>query len=152
MSSVYKIKQKAKNFYFNIWRGHEKICPAFNEIVYLTKLGWNHIAHHPRHTLVDVIIRLKKLPLARQVLESATTYQTVQKRHDIYYYGLQSIVDDTRVKIVVTSKGKRGKKLLYSVMFMSISRKKQRTIDIQNAKIIAKFRKQHYKGVARRRI
>ena len=50
---------KARNFYFNQWRGKEKICPAFGEKVYVTRLGWNHLVHSKRHTSKDVIMRLK---------------------------------------------------------------------------------------------
>ena len=109
MTSVKSIEIKAKDYYFNKWRGSEKIIPAFNEVVYVTKLGWNHIAHHPRRKLLDKIMRLKKLELAREVLEKSNTYQTVEVRGKIYYYGIQAIVSDTRVKIVVTSKGINGK-------------------------------------------
>jgi hypothetical protein len=92
---------------------------------------------------------LKKLALARKVLETATTFQTVQIRGKFYYYGIQSIQDDTRVKVVVTSKGKSGRKILYSVMFKNISRARQRSIDKENKKLIEKFRKKHYKGVVK---
>ncbi|MFZ5366350.1 MAG: hypothetical protein ACOZBZ_03570 [Patescibacteria group bacterium] len=59
MSSIKLIIKKAQKFYFEEWRGHEKICPAFGEKVYVTKIGWRHIAKHPRRKLVDKIIRLK---------------------------------------------------------------------------------------------
>lgn len=80
MATVQSIIKRAKDYYFREWKGREKTCPAFGEKVYLTKLGWNHIVHHPRRTLTDKIIRLKKLSLAREILEKATTYQTLQKK------------------------------------------------------------------------
>jgi len=120
MTKFKDIEARAKEYYFNIWRGHEKVIPAFNEIVYVTRIGWNHIVHHPRRTLKDKIIRLKKLELARQVLETSSHYQTAEIRGKFYYYGIQAIIKDTRVKVIVTSKGPKGRKLLYSVMFKSI--------------------------------
>jgi len=151
MSSLKSIENKARKYYFKKWRGSEKISPVFGEKVYLTKLGWNHIANHPRRVLVDKIIRLKKLPLAREVLETATTYQTFQKRGKYYLYGFQAIKGNTRVKVVVSSKGKGGKKLLFSVMFKNISRQEQKNIDRHNLKLIREFRRKYPKGVSPRR-
>lgn len=151
MSSVKTIIDKAKDYYFNEWKGHEKIAPAFGEKVYLTRIGWNHIAHHPRRSLVDKIIRLKKLELARKVLETSNTYQTVEVRGKIHYFGIQTIVKDTRVKVIVTSKGEKGKKILYSVMFKNLSRQQQKAIDRQNKKLINEFRKKNPKIYPKRR-
>lgn len=143
MSNLKSIISKAKKYYFNEWKGSEKIAPAFGEKVYITKLGWNHIAYHPRRTLVDKIIRLKKLPLAREVLETSNTYQTLQKRGKYYLYGLQAIKGNTRIKVVVSSKGPKGKKVFYSAMFKSISRQERKNIDRHNQKLIREFRKKH---------
>jgi len=145
MSTLKNIISRAKNYYFKQWRGQEKICPAFNEKVYLTRRAWNHIAHHPRRNLVDKIIRLKKLPLAREIIEKSTTYQSCLKRKNIYYYGFQAIKNDIRIKVVVTSKGKNGRKILYSVMFKNIAKSEQKKIERHNAKLIREFRKNHPK-------
>lgn len=145
MAKVKTIIEKAKKYYFEEWRGEEKICPAFGEKVYLTNLGWNHIAKHPRRKLVDKIIRLKKLPLARKVLESSTTYQTLQKKGKYCYFGFQSIEGNSRVKVIVSSKGKNGKKLLYSVMFKSLSKQEQKRIERQNKRLIEEFKKSNPK-------
>lgn len=151
MSKYKDIEAKAKDYYFNKWRGSEKVIQAFGETVYLNRIGWNHIVHHPRRSLKDKIIRLKKLELARKVLEKSSHYQTVEVRGMFYYYGIQAIVDDTRVKVIVTSKGSKGKKILFSVMFKSISRQQQKIIDKQNDKLINEFRKTNPKVIARRR-
>lgn len=151
MSKYKDIEAKAKDFYFNKWRGNEKVIPAFNEIVYVNRIGWNHIVHHPRRTLLDKIIRLKKLELAKQVLETSSHYQTVEIRGKFYYYGLQAIIDNTRVKVVVTSKGKNGKKILFSVMFKSILKQQQKNIDKQNDKLIKEFRETNPKILPRKR-
>jgi len=145
------IETKAKDYYFNKWRGHEIVIPAFGEKVYINRIGWNHIVHHPRRTLKDIIIRLRKLELARQVLETSSHYQTVEVRGRIYYYGIQAIVKDTRVKVIVTSKGISGKKVLYSVMFKNVSRQQQKAIDRQNDKLIKEFRKGNPTTLPKRR-
>lgn len=151
MATLKNIEGKAKEFYFEVWRGNEKVIPAFNEKVYVTKLGWNHIAHHPRRRLIDKIIRLKKLPMAKEVLEKSTTYQTLEIRGKYYLYGFQAIVNQTRVKVIVSSNGPKGKKILFSVMFKSISKQQRKIIDKQNKKLIAEFRKKNPKIKPRRR-
>lgn len=150
MTKLKTIFDNAKDFYFNRWRGSEKVAPAFGEKVYITRLVWNHITKHPRRLLVDKIIRLKKLSLAKEVLETSTTYQTVQKRGEIYYYGFRAIKENTVAKIVVTSKGKSGKKFLYSVMFKNISRAKQKEIDRHNKRLVIQFKRQGLAGAKKR--
>lgn len=151
MATFQSVVKRAKEFYFNQWRGHENVCPAFGEKVYLTRIGWDHIVYHPRRTLVDKIIRLRKLPLARELLEKATTYQTLQIKKGFYYFGFTAIKGDTRIKVVVSSRGKEGKKILYSVMFKSLERQAQRNIDKHNSKIIAEFRKKNPRIFPRKR-
>lgn len=151
MSKYKDVELKAKNYYFDKWRGHEKRIQAFDEIVFVNRIGWNHIVHHPRRTLKDKIIRLKKLELARKVLETSSHYQTMEVRGKFYYYGIQAIMNDTRVKVIVTSKGPKGKKVLYSVMFKSLSKQKQKIINKQNEKLIKEFRKNNPRILPKRR-
>jgi len=125
MSKVAIQIKKAKNYYFNEWKGNEKICPAFGEKVYITRLGWNHIVYHPRRNLVDKMIRLKNLNLARNILEKATIYQTIEKRGKYYYFGIRAIEGERGVTVVVTSKGKKGRKIFYSVMLKNLRRQRQ---------------------------
>lgn len=143
MTNIEIIVNKARKYYFEEWRGHEEICPAFGEKVFLTKIGWNHIAKHPRRKLVDKIIRLKKLPRARELLKKSTTYQSLQRIGKYYYYGFQAIEGNTRIKVIVTSKSRTGKKYLYSVMFKNIERSEQKKTDKHNQKLIQEFRKKH---------
>ena len=133
-----------KDYYFNQWRGHEKICPAFGEKVYITEVGWNHIAKHPRRVLVDKLIRIRKLPLAREVLETTNSIQTLRKKGKYWQWGIQAIKGNTRVKIVISSRNKTGtKKILFSVMFKNINRSKQKAIQEHNQRIIREFRKKY---------
>lgn len=141
MNTVRSIINRGHDYYFDQWRGSEKVCPAFGEKVYVTGLGWRHIAKHPRRLLVDKLIRLRNLRLAREVLEESTTYQTVQHKGKYILYGFRAIKGDRIIKVVVSSRGEAGKKVLYSVMFRSISKQEQRKIIQHNKKIIDKFRR-----------
>lgn len=141
VNTVRSIIDRAHDYYFNQWRGSEKVCPAFAEKVYVSGLGWRHIAKHPRRLLVDKLIRLRNLRLAREVLEESTTYQTVQQKGKYILYGFRAIKGDRVIKVVVSSRGKEGKKILYSVMFKSISRQEQRNIVQHNKKIVDEFRR-----------
>lgn len=142
MASFRTIVKTAHDYYFNEWRGNEKVCPAFGKKIYVTNLGWNHVVNKQR-PLVDLIIRLKKIKLARELLENASTYQTLQKKGKYYLYGLSSIKGETRIKVVVSSKNKKGKKVVYSWMFKNVKRAKQKRIDRHNKKIISEFRRKH---------
>jgi len=143
MTSVKSIVNRAKKFYFEEWRGREKICPAFGEKVHVTRLGWNHIVYLPRRRLVDKIIRLKNLNIAKEILETATTYQTIEKKGAYYRYGLWAIRGNKRFKVVVSSKGKKGRKTFFSFMVSSLTRKEQLKTIRQNKKIIREFRKRN---------
>ena len=149
--STKNIIDTAKDYYFNQWRNHEKISPAFGEKVYITRLGWNHICYCKRRLLADKIIRLKKLPLARELIETATTYQTVRKVGIYTQYGFRAIKDDTVIKVVVSQKEGSAKKLLYSVMFKSLIHQRQYIVNKKNDKKIRKFKDENPKPFIRRR-
>ena len=117
MTSNKSLIAKAKGFYFEEWRGHEKNCPAFSEVVYATRLGWNHVVFNKRHRTKDVVMRLKYLPLAKELLEIATMYQDFRKKGNIYFYGFDAIFKGKRIRVIVTSKGKNGKKLFLSIIY-----------------------------------
>ena len=141
MNTISSIIRKAHDYYFTQWRGSEKICPAFGEKVYVTGLGWRHIAKHPRRLLVDKLIRLRNLRLAREVLEESTTYQTVQRNGKYALYGFRAIKGDRVIKVVVSAKDGGKRRVLYSVMFKSISKQEQRKIIQHNKKIVDEFRR-----------
>ena len=117
MSKLKNLIEKARRYYFEEWRGNEKICPAFNEKVFVTRVGWDHIVHHPRRILADKLIRLKRLSVAREILETATTYQSVEKRGKYFLYELSAVKKGVVTKVIVSSKGQKGKKIFFSVMF-----------------------------------
>lgn len=117
MTSLKISINKAKSFYFDTWRGHEKVCPAFRQIVFVTRLGWNHVVFNKRHRNKDVAMRLKYLYLAKELLELASTYQDVRKKGRDYYYGFDAIIKGKRIRVVVTSRGKFGKKIFLSIIY-----------------------------------
>ncbi len=151
MSNIRRLIAQAKDYYFNHWRGHENICPAFKEKVYVTRLAWNHICYHPRRLLTDKIIRLKKLSLAKELLDSATSYQTIQKQGQFILYGFRAIKADTVVKVVVSEKENSKRKELYSVMFKILKHQQQYKLNKKNDNLIRKFRRENPRPIIRRR-
>jgi len=82
--------------------------------------------------------------LAREVLETTNSIQTLRKKGKYWQWGIQAIKGNTRVKIVISSRNKTGtKKILFSVMFKNINRSKQKAIQEHNQRIIREFRKKY---------
>jgi len=150
MSDLKSTIEKARQYYFHEWRGNEKISPAFGEIVYVTRVGWDHIVLHKRRLIVDKVIRLRKLPLAREVLESATTYQTVQTKGAYMLYGIKAIKGETVVKVVVSQKIGSSKKVLFSVMFRNVKKHKEWNIQKRNTNLIREFKRRGIAGSKRK--
>lgn len=117
MTSIKSVLTKAKDYYFNQWRGKEKICPAFGEKVLVTRLGWNHLVYSKRHKTKDVVMRLRCLSLAREILEKATYYQDYRKVGNLYYYGFDAMIKGKKIRVIVTSNGESGKKLFLSLIY-----------------------------------
>ncbi len=107
-------------FYDQKWRGKEKVSPAFKEIVYATRSGWNHIVEAKKRTKAEQIRRLKVLPLAKKMLETATTYQEhrIGKDKITHYFALSGYIGGSKIKVIVRSKGFVGKKYFLSVMVL----------------------------------
>lgn len=119
-SKFEKLQEQAANFYFNKWQGNERICPALGEKVYVTRLGWNHLLNPPKHRgKSDKVERLRIIPLAKKLLETTTTIQEKRRRGQFYFYGIEATMDGTRLRVVVSSKGPKGKKYFYSVIFLN---------------------------------
>ncbi len=129
MTSLQNIIRRSKKFYFQEWRGHEKICPAFGEKVYVTRWGWRHLVDHPRRSLSEKVRRLKKLPMAREILENSNTYQQFQIKGDFYFYGIIAIKNNEEIKVVVASHGKKGRKFFLSLMSKKIKNKLSPLLD-----------------------
>ena len=52
--------------------------------------------------------------MARELLEKAVFYQEVKKRGKYYYYRFDAIIRNKKVSVVVSSKGKKGRKTFLS--------------------------------------
>ena len=117
--SKYKItRDKAENFYFKKWRGKEKIAPAFEEILYVSRAGWDHIVFQKKRSKAEQLRRLKALPLAKKLLETSTTYQEQSNRGEAHYFAIVGYIERQRIKVVVRAKGKGGKKYFYSLIIL----------------------------------
>lgn len=117
-SKYKKARDKAQNFYFKKWRSKEKISPAFKEIIYVSRTGWDHIVFQKKRSKAEQLRRLKALPLAKRLLETSTTYQEHSVKGETQYFALVGYIERQRIKIVVRSKGKNSKKFLYSVIVL----------------------------------
>lgn len=118
MESMKNFKQEALTIY-KTWRNEQIFCPAFNEKVYFTLLGWNHIVgNDKRHrSQSDVHRRLKLLPLAKTIISKAGTVQSIRIVSGTNMYGLDSVetieinginvVTKVRVVSVDTKSGKK---------------------------------------------
>lgn len=119
MTKNKNVIDKAWKFYFETWRGNEKICPAFGEKVFVTRLGWEHIVHNSRHKVADVIRRVKNLKYAKELLDTFPLYQEKRSTKKYDYYAFWGVIEGKRVKVVVSSPKSTGKKYFFSVMVRS---------------------------------
>lgn len=117
-SKYKKARDIAEIFYFRKWRGKEKIAPAFSETVYVSRAGWDHIVFQKKRSKAEQLRRLKVLPLAKKLLETSTTFQEHRSSGETNYFALVGYIEKQRIKVVVRSKGKSGKKFLYSVIVL----------------------------------
>lgn len=51
-------------------------CPALNSDVYFTKQGWNHLFIDKTRSKIEILKRVKLLPMARKVVSETTTIQS----------------------------------------------------------------------------
>lgn len=85
-SKYQKIESRARAYYEK-WRKTGSFSPALNEIVQVTRIGWDHLVDpRKRRTKRQKIVRLRTLPLARKLLETATTYQEKRRDKNIEYF------------------------------------------------------------------
>ena len=116
-------KLKSLKFYKELSKT-SVFCPAFNDHVSFTLLGWNHVVGNAgKHRSVsDVYRRLKLLPLVKTILSKAGTIQSIKTINGTTMYGFDSletievngVASLRKVRIIVIDT-KTGKKFL-SVM------------------------------------
>ncbi len=118
-SKYEKARDKGYNYYFNKWRGNEKITPAFGQKVHVTRSGWDHLINPSRkRTKVEQARRFEVLPLARKLLEEAQTFQEHRKDHLGHYFAFVGYLGGRKIKVVVRSKTMQGQKYFFSVMIV----------------------------------
>jgi len=115
MSNSKKELKKAKHFYFNVWRGNEGPCPAFNgEIIQITRAGWNHLLFSPKRDSAEMFRRLDLLPCARRIIESAREVKEYRRDGEVEYWSLERIVKGRKIRVIIRSV-KGGPKQFFSV-------------------------------------
>ena len=109
-------------------------CPALNDHVLFTSIGFNHIMYKRHRAMRDQesqIMRFKMLPRAIRLIELTTTYQEFEKseklfevkmqkkkvmqRKDVSYWGIIAIIDERKIKVVVRKIG-NGKIHFWSII------------------------------------
>lgn len=114
-----KAREKAYHYYFQNWRGKEKITPAFKQKVLITRSGWDHLVNPPRkRTKAEQARRFEVLSLARKLLEEAQTFQEHRKDHLGHYFAFTGYLGGRKIKVVVRSKTMQGQKYFFSVMIV----------------------------------
>jgi hypothetical protein len=116
-SKYQKIESRARKYYEK-WRKTGSFSPALNEIIHVTRLGWNHLIDpRKRRTKRQKAIRLEALPLAKKLIETSTTYQEKRRDKGLEYYAFVAEIEGRRIKTVVSSKN-GGKKVFLSVIVL----------------------------------
>ena len=114
-----KAKDKVFRFYFNKWRGNEKVTPAFGQKIRVTRSGWDHLISPSRkRTKAEQVRRFEILPLARKLLEEAQTFQEHRKDNFGHYFAFVGYIGGRKIKVVVRSKTFQGQKYFFSVMIV----------------------------------
>lgn len=109
-------KKLAKEFYFSGWAKNQPKCPAFKgETIHIGREGWEHTVKTIRRTRMDVLGRLFCLEKARHLLEMSSTFQDYRKIKDLEFWVFESVIGDTKIKVVLRSI-KDGPKHFYSVI------------------------------------
>lgn len=130
ISNYHQIKETAENFYKKIGR---LFSPIFKERVAFNSEGFNHLLYKKggERNKSDQITKFKILPIAKEIVAIATTYQEydegiaqVQRKRfkrkinesaTVRYWGLVAIIRNCRVKVIIRQVGD-GQKHFYSVI------------------------------------
>ena len=130
------IEKRAWKFY-DEWRKNPSYSPAFKVKVGVSRQGWLHISGAfggKKRTFADITRRLKLLPKAKEIIETSTTIQDIEKKSSgRTFYALEAVVEiEEKGKIaprkvrVILVEDKKGNKIFYSVMDRKSRRKNSR--------------------------
>ncbi|MDP4008141.1 MAG: hypothetical protein Q8P68_03025 [Candidatus Peregrinibacteria bacterium] len=124
MQDFKKELKEAKEFYFNVWRGHEKPCPAFDgEVVRITRAGWGHIRFSENRDIKEIIPRLKLLKVAKRIIESQSRIVDYRQVEDLEYWALENFKFGKGVRVIIRSRDKKHK-YFFSVFVKNKKREK----------------------------
>ena len=132
ISNYEKLKDDAHSFYNGIGK---IFSPAFNQEIYFTAEGFNHIVFkgsHSERERPSQILRFKLLPLAAKLVKNSTTYQEfeetlkefevksfkkrIRKSRPVKYWGIIAIVDNRKIKVIIRKIGDNGTMHFWSVV------------------------------------
>lgn len=107
-STLEKAQMRAWTFYDH-WRSSGSKSPAFKgEMIYVTRIGWDHLVDPRKHrTTKEKIRRFEALPLAKKLLEMSTTFQEYRQDHGISFWAFQATLDGKKIKVIVSAKNKK---------------------------------------------
>ncbi len=116
--SKYSKTENKWRSYYKKWGKLGSFSPALKEKIFVTRYGWNHLVNpKKRRSKLEKIRRFESLPLAKKLLETATTYQEHRYADGINYYAFVAEIGGRRIKVVVSSKGK-GSKIFLSIIVL----------------------------------
>jgi len=111
-------KKLARDFYFKNWAKNPPKCPAFKEeLIHISRIGWEHIAHDKAKTRMDILGRFFILERAKKLLETTTQFQNYETRNGAEYWAFNAVVQDVKIRVIV--KAIQGKEK----HFLSVIRK-----------------------------
>jgi hypothetical protein len=96
--------------FYDGWRKVGSYSPALKEQIKITRFGWNHLLDpKKRRTKIQKIRRLRALPLAKKLIETATTVQEHRSMKNIDYFAFVAEMNGRRIKVVISQKNKTDK-------------------------------------------
>ena len=132
LSNYEKLREDTQGFYGSIG---SVFSPAFNQKVYFTAEGFNHIVFkgaRSEREKSSQILRFKLLPLALKLVKISTTYQEfeetikefeiksykkkVRKSKPVNYWGIIAIVDGRKIKVIIRKIGDNGTMHFWSIV------------------------------------
>lgn len=132
LSSYDKIREDTRLFYSTI---RPTYSPAFDEMVYFTAEGFNHLIYKGSHTERDrssQIMRFKLLARATKLIGYSTTYQEyeetlkefqikshkrrVTKIKPVRYWGVIAIFEGRKIKVILRKIGDDGRLHFWSIV------------------------------------
>ncbi|MDO8676096.1 MAG: hypothetical protein Q7K16_00315 [Candidatus Azambacteria bacterium] len=132
LSNYEKLREDTQKFYSTIG---SIFSPAFNQKVYFTAEGFNHIVFknaRSERERSSQMLRFKLLPLALKLVKISTTYQEfeetlkefeiksykkkVRKSKPVNYWGIIAIINGRKIKVIIRKIGENGTMHFWSIV------------------------------------